>query len=131
MKTASEAAGVSEEDILGHDLFVYNREKASIWGASEEFISCGRLDDLQCAFASLKGFLAGDRQEYMAIHCVLDNEEVGSGTKQGAASTFLYDTLTRIHDCLGLTREDYLIHLANSLMISADNAHAAHPNHTD
>ena len=131
MKNAAEAAGVNEEDILGHDLFLYNREKASIWGASEEFISCGRLDDLQCAFASLKGFLAGDRQEYMAIHCVLDNEEVGSGTKQGAASTFLYDTLTRIHDCLGLTREDYLIHLANSLMISADNAHAVHPNHID
>ena len=61
----------------------------------------------------------------MAIHCVLDNEEVGSGTKQGAASTFLYDTLTRIHDCLGFTREDYLIHLADSLMISADNAHAS------
>ena len=131
MKTAAEAAGVSEEDILGHDLFLYNREKASIWGASEEFISSGRLDDLQCAFASLKGFLAGDRQEYMAIHCVLDNEEVGSGTKQGAASTFLYDTLTRIHDCLGFTREDYLIHLADSLMISADNAHAVHPNHTE
>ena len=131
MKTAAEAAGVSEEDILGHDLFLYNREKASIWGASEEFISSGRLDDLQCAFASLKGFLAGDRQEYMAIHCVLDNEEVGSGTKQGAASTFLYDTLTRIHDCLGFTREGYLIHLADSLMISADNAHAVHPNHTE
>ena len=131
MKTAAEAVGVSEEDILGHDLFLYNREKASIWGASKEFISCGRLDDLQCAFASLKGFLAGDRQEYMAIHCVLDNEEVGSGTKQGAASTFLYDTLTRIHDCLGFTREGYLIHLADSLMISADNAHAVHPNHTE
>lgn len=131
MQTIAEAAGVKEDDILGHDLFLYNREKASIWGASGEFISCGRLDDLQCAFASLKGFLAGDKQEYMAVHCVLDNEEVGSGTKQGAASTFLYDTLTRIHDCLGLTREDYLIHLANSLMISADNAHAVHPNHTE
>ena len=131
MKNAAEAAGVNEEDILGHDLFLYNREKASIWGASEEFISCGRLDDLQCAFASLKGFLAGDKQKYMAVHCVLDNEEVGSGTKQGAASTFLYDTLTRIHDCLGFTREDYLIHLADSLMISADNAHAVHPNHTE
>ena len=131
MKTAAEAAGVSEEDIRGHDLFLYNREKASIWGASEEFISCGRLDDLQCAFASLKGFLAGDRQEYMAIHCVLDNEEVGSGTKQGAASTFLYDTLTRIHDCLGFPREGYLIHLADSLMISADNAHAVPPRHTE
>ena len=131
MQTIAEAAGAAESDILGHDLFLYNREKASIWGASGEFISCGRLDDLQCAFASLKGFLTGDRQEYMAVHCVLDNEEVGSVTKQGAASTFLYDTLTRVHDCLGLTREDYLIHLADSLMISADNAHAVHPNYTE
>ena len=131
IKTVADAAGVHESDILGHDLFLYNREKASIWGASGEFISCGRLDDLQCAFASLKGFLAGEKQEYMALHCVFDNEETGSGTKQGAASTFLYDTLTRIHDCLGLTREDCLIHLADSLMISADNAHAVHPNHTD
>ena len=131
MQTITEAAGAAESDILGHDLFLYNREKASIWGASGEFISCGRLDDLQCAFASLKGFLTGDRQEYMAVHCVLDNEEVGSVTKQGAASTFLCDTLTRVHDCLGLTREDYLIHLADSLMISADNAHAVHPNHTE
>ncbi len=131
METVAVAAGVRKEDILGHDLFLYNREKASIWGASEEYISCGRLDDLQCAFASLKGFLAGDRQEHLAVHCVFDNEEVGSGTKQGAASTFLYDTLTRICDCLGFTHEDYLISLADSLMISADNAHAVHPNHTD
>lgn len=131
MKIIAEAAGVKEEEILGHDLFLYNREKASIWGGSKEFISCGRLDDLQCAFASIKGFLAGKKQKYLAVHCVFDNEEVGSGTKQGAASTFLYDTLTRIHDCLGLTREDYLMHLADSFMISADNAHAVHPNHTD
>ena len=131
IKTVADAAGVRESDILGHDLFLYNREKASIWGASGEFISCGRLDDLQCTFASLKGFLAGKKQEYMALHCVFDNEETGSGTKQGAASTFLYDTLTRIHDSLGLTREDYLIHLSDSLMISADNAHAVHPNYTD
>ena len=131
MKQVAASAGVSEEEILGHDLFLYNRQEASIWGASHEFISCGRLDDLQCAFASLQGFLAGAKVNYMAVHCVLDNEEVGSGTKQGAASTFLYDTLTRVHDCLGCTREEYLIHLADSFMISADNAHAVHPNHTD
>lgn len=131
MKTIAEAAGVKESDVLGHDLFLYNRQKGSIWGASEEFISCSRLDDLQCAFASLKGFLAGQKEQYMGVYCVLDNEEVGSGTKQGAASTFLYDTLTRIHECLHCTREDYLIHLADSLMISADNAHAVHPSHAD
>ena len=131
MKTIADAAGVESGDILGHDLFLYNRQSASIWGASGEFLSSGRLDDLQCAFSSLKGFLAGEKKEYMAVHCVLDNEEVGSGTKQGAASTFLYDTLTRAHESLGLTREDYLIHLADSFMVSADNAHAVHPNHTD
>lgn len=131
MKVIADAAGTAPEDILGHDLFLYNRQSASIWGASGEFLSSGRLDDLQCAFSSLKGFLAGEKKEYMAVHCVLDNEEVGSGTKQGAASTFLYDTLTRAHESLGLTREDYLIHLADSFMVSADNAHAVHPNHTD
>ena len=131
MKVIADAAGTAPEDILGHDLFLYNRQNASIWGASGEFLSSGRLDDLQCAFSSLKGFLEGEKKEYMAVHCVLDNEEVGSGTKQGAASTFLYDTLTRAHESLGLTREDYLIHLADSFMVSADNAHAVHPNHTD
>lgn len=131
MKLIADTAGVPEEEILGHDLFLYNRQKGTVWGASGEFLSCSRLDDLQCAFASLKGFLAGKRQEYLAVHCVLDNEEVGSGTKQGAASTFLYETLTRIHTSLGLSQEDYLIHLADSFMISADNAHAVHPAHTD
>ena len=131
MKLIADTAGVPEEEILGHDLFLYNRQKGTVWGAPGEFLSCSRLDDLQCAFASLKGFLAGKRQEYLAVHCVLDNEEVGSGTKQGAASTFLYDTLTRIHTSLGLSQEDYLIHLADSFMISADNAHAVHPAHTD
>ena len=131
MKLIADTTGVPEEEILGHDLFLYNRQKGTVWGASGEFLSCSRLDDLQCAFASLKGFLAGKRQEYLAVHCVLDNEEVGSGTKQGAASTFLYDTLTRIHTSLGLSQEDYLIHLADSFMISADNAHAVHPAHTD
>ena len=79
----------------------------------------------------MKGFLYGEKNNYLALHCVFDNEEVGSGTKQGAASTFLRDTLQRIHEVLGYNCEDYRIHLANSLMFSADNAHAVHPNHTD
>lgn len=131
MKTVAEAAGVNETEILGHDLFLYNREKASVWGASGEFISCGRLDDLQCAYASLRGFLIGSKEKYAAVHCVLDNEETGSTTKQGAASTFLSDTLERICGCLGLSREDYFIRLSESFMLSADNAHAVHPNHPD
>ena len=127
----AENANVSRDAVLGHDLLLYNRQKGSIWGASEEFLSCGRLDDLQCAFASLKGFLAGKKESFLAVHCVLDNEEVGSGTKQGADSAFLRDTLLRIDKALGFTGEDFLIHLAKSFLISADNAHAVHPNYTD
>lgn len=131
MKTIAEAAGVKEESILGHDLFLYNRQPGTIWGASNEFVSSGRLDDLQCAFSSLQGFLRGDKKEHISLFCLLDNEEVGSGTKQGAASTFLYDTLMRINASLDLTYEDHLVNLAKGFMISADNAHAIHPNHTD
>ena len=131
MKTIAEAAGVEEDAILGHDLFLYNRVKGSIWGAQEEFVSSARLDDLQCAFSSLQGFLKGEKKAHLAVHCVLDNEEVGSGTKQGDASTFLYDTLVRINECLGMSYEDYVRNLAKSFMLSADNAHAVHPNHSD
>ena len=99
--------------------------------ANEEFLSSSRLDDLQCAFASLKGFLKGEKKAHLAVHCVLDNEEVGSGTKQGAASTFLYDVLVRINECMGYSYENYVRNLAKSFMLSADNAHAVHPNYSD
>ena len=131
MEAVAQNVGVKAEDILGHDLFLYNRQKGSIWGAQEEFLSVGRLDDLQCAFASLKGFLGGEKKEHVAVHCVLDNEEVGSSTKQGAASTFLYDVLVRMTRSLGMDYEDYLRTLADSFMVSADNGHALHPNYTE
>lgn len=131
MELMAKEADVKAEDILGHDLFLYDRTPGMIWGANEEFVSAPRLDDLQCAFASLEGFLQADRKKSIAVHCVLDNEEVGSGTKQGAASTFLKDTLMRINLGLGRTQEEYLMTLADSFMVSADNAHALHPNHTD
>ena len=131
MKKIAEAASVAEQDILAHDLFLYSRTQASVWGADKEFFSCGRIDDLECAFASMDGFLNGEKKECIAVHCVMDNEEVGSGTKQGAASTFLKDTLMRINTGLGRSHEEYLMTLANSFMISADNGHALHPNYTD
>lgn len=131
MSTIAATADVQQNDILGHDLFLYNRVKGTVWGANEEFISAPRLDDLQCAFASLQGFLRGSKTDYIAVHCVFDNEEVGSNTKQGAASTFLYDSLVRINECLGLSYEEYLRNLSRSFLISADNAHAVHPNHVD
>ena len=131
MKLVAENAGVKEEDILSTDLFLYNRAKGTIWGLEKEFLSAGRLDDLQCAFASMKGFLAAVPGESVPVCAVFDNEEVGSSTKQGAASTFLESTLRRLNGALGRTEEEYLSAVAGSFMISADNAHAVHPNHTD
>ena len=127
---ASEA-GVNAKDILDTDLFLYNRMPAVSLGLNNEFIASGRLDDLQCAFASLKGFLESTPKDSVAVHCVFDNEEVGSGTKQGAASTFLKDTLHRIDRAMGRTEEEYLMRIASSFLVSSDNAHAVHPNHAD
>ena len=121
-------ADVPAGDILDTDLFLYNRMPAVSLGLNGEFIASGRLDDLQCAFASLKGFLESAPADSVAVHCVFDNEEVGSGTKQGAASTFLKDTLRRINSAAGRTEEEYLMSIASSFLVSADNAHAVHPN---
>ena len=103
----------------------------SVWGAHEEFISSPQLDDLQCAYTSLQGFLKGNNEKSINVIACFDNEEVGSGTKQGAGSTFLYDTLYRLNKSLGKTDEDFYRALASSFMLSADNAHAVHPNHPE
>lgn len=131
MQLIADEAGVQVEDILDTDLFLYDRMKGTTLGLHDEFIASGRLDDLQCAFASLKGFLAAELKQSIAVHCVYDNEEVGSGTKQGAASTFLKDTLQRISRAMGRSEEQYLMSIASSFMVSADNAHAVHPNHAE
>lgn len=122
---------VDEEAIYGSDLYLYNRTAPSLWGAHEEFISAPRLDDLQCAYTSLQGFLQGSHPQSIQVFACFDNEEVGSGTKQGAASTFLYDTLYRIHHHLFQDSEDFYRALANSFMLSGDNAHAVHPHHVE
>ncbi|MBE6672523.1 MAG: M18 family aminopeptidase [Ruminococcaceae bacterium] len=129
MKIITEAAGVSEEDVLGADLFVYNRMKGTVWGVENEFFSCRAIDNLQCAYTSLRGFLAATPTENCAVYCNFDNEEVGSSTKQGAGSTFLYDTLRRIVG--NESEEQYRMHLASSFLLSCDNAHAVHPNHPE
>lgn len=131
MKLVAEEAGVGEADILDMDLFLCLRMKGTVLGLNGEFIASPRLDDLQCAFASLTGFLEAEPAHSVAVHCVMDNEEVGSGTKQGAASTFLKDVLHRINAGMGRTEEEYLMSLASSFMVSADNAHSVHPNQTD
>ena len=104
LKLIASEAGVTVEDILDTDLFLYNRMPAVSLGLNNEFIASGRLDDLQCAFASLKGFLQAKPGNSVAVHCVFDNEEVGSATKQGAAGTFLRDTLRRINRAMGRRR---------------------------
>lgn len=124
-------AGVMPGQILDADLYIYCRMKAAHVGLHNEYIAGGRLDDLQCAFASLQGILQAEPTDSVAVHCVFDNEEVGSGSKQGAAGTFLYDTLHRINAAMGRTEEDYMRAVASSFLVSADNAHAVHPNHPD
>ena len=131
MKRVAKAVGVKQEDILGHDLFLYTREKGRILGDDGEFILSPRLDDLQCVFSSVKAFAASCPQRYINVCAVFDNEEVGSGTKQGADSTFLEDTLWRVSESLGKNRSEYLCLVAGSFLISADNAHAVHPNHPE
>lgn len=131
MELIAASAHVEKQDILGHDLYLYNRQAGSIWGANQEFLSAPRLDDLQCTFGALEGFLLGKKETSASLLCIFDNEEVGSSTKQGAASTFLTDTISRIQWALQMNPEEVQIAKANSFMISADNAHAVHPNHLD
>lgn len=121
--------GVEKTDIYGMDLFLYNRMEAVRWGSDGEFIGCPRLDDLECAFTSLKGFLEAENDRNINVYACFDNEEVGSGTKQGAASTFLYDVLWRANKALGNKEEEYYRAVAGSFMLSCDNAHAVHPNY--
>ena len=123
--------GVTADQVCGTDLFVYNRMEPSIWGAENEFFSAPRLDDLQCAYGTLIGFLHSAEHRHINVYACFDNEEVGSGTKQGAASTFLQDVLKRTCRALGGTEEDYHCMTASSFMVSCDNAHAVHPNHPE
>lgn len=130
-KLLAQELSVAEEDILSTDLFLYNRMKGSFWGVAQEYISAARLDDLQCAYGTMQGFLLGGHPKSVSVCCVFDNEEVGSGTRQGAASTFLSDVLERICLCLNKDKEEYQMMLANSFLVSADNAHAVHPHHME
>ena len=114
--------------ILGHDLYLYARQKASVWGIDEEYICAPALDDLECAWSCTQGFLNAGESAAISVLCVFDSEEVGSNSVQGAASMLLQTTLERICAALNLELGQML---AQSFMISADNAHAVHPNHPE
>lgn len=130
---AGQLGGVKTEDILGADLFLYNPQPGCLVGPDKKLLCAPRLDDLQCVYAALKGFLAAQPQEngWVRVLGLFDNEEVGSLTQQGAASDFLERSLENIVESLGMTPGDYRRMLADSFMVSADNAHAVHPNHAE
>lgn len=114
--------------ILTYDLFVENCEKAVLAGAEDEFVMAPRYDDLACVFAGVKGIVNGKSERFINVLAVFDNEEVGSLTRQGADSTFFKDTLEHIADGLGIGAKVSRTWMADSFLISADNAHACHPN---
>ncbi len=114
--------------ILGHDLYLYNRQKATVWGMEDAYISSAAIDDLECAWCCTQGFLNAADSEAVPVLCVFDSEEVGSSSVQGAASDLLELLLTRICKALKLDLHQML---SQSFMVSADNAHAVHPNHPE
>ena len=124
----AEKLGIKDTDILTTELYLYNCQKGMMWS---NYISAPRLDDLQCAFAGAQGIIRAEKSTSIPVYCLFDSEEVGSETRQGAASTFLLDLLDRICSDLGLSGEQRMHKMANSFMVSADNAHAVHPNHPE
>jgi aspartyl aminopeptidase len=128
MQAIAEQTGVASADILSHDLYLYNAEEGKVVGINDELILSPRIDDLGCVYASLRAFLdAPAGEDSVNVLAVFDNEEVGSETKQGASSTFLDMTLRAIAG----SDEKYSAMLYHSFMVSADNAHALHPNHPE
>ena len=133
--------GVDPQCILASDLYLYNRESGRRMGVNGEFIGSPRLDDLQCAFGTLEGFLAAGEAETKcqekgdagccAVYALFDNEEIGSGTKQGADSTFLEDVIGLICSGAGISHSGRRDLLSESFLLSADNAHGVHPNHPE
>ena len=114
--------------ILGHDLYLYIRQKSTVWGVEGEYISSAALDDLECVWGCTQGFLKAAPTNSVPVLCVFDSEEVGSGSVQGAGSTLLTDVLERVCGAMGWNLKRML---AQSFVVSADNAHAQHPNHPE
>ena len=116
-----------QNNILSTDLFLYNKEEAQIVGSKKEYLFSSRLDDLECAYICVDSLIKAKNQN-IAVCAVLNNEEVGSVAANAADSSFVQDVLERIASSFQL---DFKILLANSLLVSADNAHAVHPNHPE
>lgn len=127
----SDAVGCSPDNLLNCDLYLYNRTPGTVFGLDDEYFASPRIDNLQSAYATLKGFLSSTASKHAKVYCIFDNEETGSTSRQGAASPFLKDLLTRVAEALSLTSAELNRLLASSMMLSADNGHALHPNHPE
>ncbi len=129
----AEHLGIQPEEIIDYELNLYPLEKAQLIGVNQEYLQSGRIDDLSMAFASLEALLQECDTPCGAtrVMAVFDNEETGSGTKQGAHSPVLRMIMERICLCVGFGQQAFYKTLANSFMISADDAHAWHPNYSD
>lgn len=129
----ADTADVKSENIKGCDLYLYNREKGTVFGADNEFIASGRIDNLENVYISLSALLnsmkTSQKNEMLRIYAAFDNEETGSLTRQGAESTFFNDVIVRINEALGVSSSEYMRRLASSFVMSVDNAHAMHPNY--
>ena len=122
---------VSHEDILDFDLYLADTQPACTFGVHDEFISSSRLDDLSMCFAGLEALIAAPESDTTQVLAIFDNEETGSQTKQGAGSPFLASMLMRIARQQSGTEEAYWQAVERAFMISADNAHAFHPNYAE
>ena len=127
----AEELSVKAEDILDFDLMLYNCEPATMVGFNKEFVMSGRIDDLSMAHAAMAAIIDGTDSEYTNVMAIFDNEETGSGTKQGAASTVLATILHRIALAEGCDQQDFYCAIEKSFMISADTAPATHPNYPE
>lgn len=128
MNLLADELKVNKEDILNFELGLYEYEKGMLIGMNEELISSGRFDDLWMVYAGIRALIDSRENEATKVMICIDNEEIGSLTAEGANSTLLNNILERIAIGLGKNKEEYYRALANSIMISADLAHAVHPN---
>lgn len=133
LEAIAKECNVTSTDILDYEVSLYPIAGARLCGLDNQYLESGRIDDLSMAFASLEAMLAtcDEDVDNIRMMAVFDNEETGSGTRQGAASPVLRDLMERLCDRLGGTKEDFHIGVANSFMISADDAHAWHPNYNE
>lgn len=128
---AADRVGAKKEDVLSHELYLYNRARGTVYGAEEELIAAPKLDDLECTFSAVTAFLQSENKENCTVCAIFDNEETGSATRQGAGATFLADVVGRICQWAAKDEQARQQAIQNGMLLSADNAHAVHPNYPD